>query len=244
MSTTIVILQPMFIPWVGLFEQIRLSDIYVHYDDVQLPQGRSFITRVQIKTATGLTWLTAPLDRTRSGAMINEASLIQDKSWRTKHLKSLKQWYARARYADTMMEIANEIYSFDSNNLAAFNRHAIELITTWLGLSTHFSNSSDLGIVGASTGRVVDICRYYNATIYITGLGALNYLDYDQFERSGIWVRYMDYEKRAYPQLHGTFTPYVTILDAIANCGEQTSKVIRSGALYWKDYLARGNPYQ
>ena len=46
----IVISQPMLFPWIGIFEQIKLSDVYVHYDDAQLPQGRSFINRVQIKT--------------------------------------------------------------------------------------------------------------------------------------------------------------------------------------------------
>jgi hypothetical protein len=240
MSVTIVILQPMFIPWLGLFEQIRLSDIYVHYDDVQLPQGRSFTTRVQIKTSAGITWLTAPVDRTHSGSMINETYLVQDNNWRIKHLKSLKQWYARAPFVDTMMEIANQIYDFDSNNLALFNRHAIELISAWLGLKTRFSSASALGIGGSSTGRLVDICQYYKADTYVTGLGALHYLDYERFERCGISVKYMDYEKRTYPQLHGTFTPFVSILDTIANCGRKTEELIQSGAIYWKDFLLRG----
>lgn len=241
MPVTIVILQPMFIPWVGLFEQIRLADHYVHYDDVQLPQGRSFTTRVQIKTAAGIAWLSAPIDRTHSGSPINETLLLSDKTWRVKHLKSLQQWYARAPFADEMLDIARRIYAFDSNNLALFNSHAIELISAWLGLKTIFSNSSELGIAGSSTGRLVDICRHYHADVYVTGLGALNYLDYEQFEDAEISVRYMDYEKKAYSQLHGTFTPYVSILDAIANCGEKTGELIRSGAIYWKDFLSRGH---
>ena len=51
----------MFFPWVGLFEQIRLANVFVHYDDVQLPQGRSFTTRVQLKAPTGVHWLTMPV---------------------------------------------------------------------------------------------------------------------------------------------------------------------------------------
>ena len=48
--TTVVISQPMFFPWVGMFEQIALADVYVHYDDVQFSKG-SFTNRVQLKTA-------------------------------------------------------------------------------------------------------------------------------------------------------------------------------------------------
>ena len=43
----LVVSQPMFLPWIGLFEQVRLADRFIHYDDVQLPQGRSFISRVK-----------------------------------------------------------------------------------------------------------------------------------------------------------------------------------------------------
>ena len=66
MSKTVVISQPMFFPWVGIFEQIRLADIFVHFDDVQLPWGSSFINRVQIKTKDGIKWLTIPIRKTSS----------------------------------------------------------------------------------------------------------------------------------------------------------------------------------
>jgi WbqC-like protein len=42
--TAVVILQPQFFPWIGYFEQVHRADIFVHFADVQLPQGRSFCT--------------------------------------------------------------------------------------------------------------------------------------------------------------------------------------------------------
>lgn len=231
----------MFIPWVGLFEQVRLSDVFIHYDDVQLPQGRSFMSRVQIKTSSGASWLTAPIDRTKSGPLINETALIADTNWREKHLKTLQHCYMHAPFFKLMFEIANEIYSYPSSNLAMFNRHAIEKISGWLALAPKFACSSDLGIGGSSTQRLVDLCRHFGADTYVTGLGALNYLDYDQFESHGISVQYMSYEKRSYPQLYGEFIPCVSILDAIANCGHEASKLICSGSTYWKEYNAKQN---
>ncbi len=56
----VVISQPMLFPWAGMFEQIRLADVYVHYPDVQFSKG-SFTNRVQVKTAGGSRWLTLPL---------------------------------------------------------------------------------------------------------------------------------------------------------------------------------------
>ena len=201
-----------------------------------LPQGRSFMSRVQVKTATGPLWLTAPIDRARSGETIHETWLVADRSWRAKHLATLRQSYSRAPHGARMLELAEQIYAAPEDNLARFNENALETIAGWLGLETRFHRSSELGIGGRSTQRLVDICRHFGATAYVTGLGALKYLEYDLFEAHGIQVRYMDYRKQPYPQLYGEFTPYVTILDPIANCGREASAVLRSESIYWKEF--------
>ena len=47
----------------------------------------------------------------------------------------------------------------------------------------------------------------------------------------------MNYEKKPYIQLNGEFTPFVSILDAIANLGKDASSLICSNAVYWKDFV-------
>jgi hypothetical protein len=233
----VVISQPMFLPWLGLFEQIKLSNVFVHYDDVKLPQGRSFMSRVQIKTTSGSAWLTAPIDRNLSGDLISDSWLIGEQEWRRRHLKTIYCCYAKAPFFDLMYDLASQIYSFPSNNLSEFNQNAIEAVSSWLELDTIYIKSSQLEIHGSSTQRLVDICKKFKAQNYITGLGALNYIDYKKFEDNDIHVRYMAYQKQSYQQLYGEFTPYVTILDAIANCGENTRKLLCSNSIYWKDFI-------
>lgn len=237
----IVISQPMFLPWIGLFEQIKLADYLVFYDDVQLPQGRSFMSRVQVKSSSGIMWLSAPIDRNLSGDLINNSYLLSQQDWRAKHLKTLQHCYAKAPFFKLMYELANQIYSFPSNNLAEFNQNAIKNINSWLGFRPIYAKSSELAISGKSTQRLVDICNLFEAKSYITGLGALNYIDYDRFENSNIDVRYMKYKKVTYKQLHGEFTPYVTILDAIANCGENVQELLCSDSIYWKEFVNESN---
>ena len=226
----------MFLPWLGLFEQISLSDVFVHYDDVQLPQGRSFISRVQIKTKDKISWLTVPIDRKNSGKLINQIIFKESESWPKKHLACIKQNYVKCSFYDDMLPIAEAIYGFNTENLSAFNINAIEIVAKWLGLKTQFYKSSDLRIPGESSLRLADICNNFNAKSYITGLGALNYLDYSIFENKGIKVNYMNYQKTEYQQLFGKFIPFVTILDVIANCGKNSKQLICSESVYWKDY--------
>ena len=233
----VVVSQPMFLPWPGLLEQARLADVFVHYDDVQLPQGRSFMSRVQVRTQAGSKWLTAPLDRKGSGRNIDETLLAKDDGWRQQHMQTLRHAYGRASFAEQMFAIAHDIYSIETRNLAMFNAESIEKMASFFGLQTQFYRSSKLNIGGRSSRRLIDICRHFGASEYITGHGASNYLDHDAFEAAGIDVSYMKYECTPYPQLHGAFTPYVSALDLVANCGRNGAQFIRSGTVNWKAFL-------
>jgi len=238
---TVVISQPMFIPWLGLFEQVHLADEFVHYDDVQLPQGRSFMTRVQLKTAQGVKWLTAPVDHARSGRTIRETRLGPANTWRSKHLKTIQQALARTPYAEDALNLIELIYATPTDNLAEFNIAATETVARWLGLQARFSRSSVMGLPGSSSQRLLDLCKHLGATRYVTGHGAFHYLDHALFESKGVQVRYMRYERRPYAQLHGDFTPYVTILDAIACCGPSVRDLLVSQSVDWRLHAPASN---
>ena len=92
-------------------------------------------------------------------------------------------------------------------------------------------------IEGGGSERVLAICRELGAKRYVTGQGAADYLDHAAFDEAGIAVEYMDYEKRAYPQLHGDFTPFVSALDLLANCGQAGRDVIAPRTVCWKDFV-------
>jgi hypothetical protein len=233
----IVISQPFFLPWIGLFEQFRLADIYVHCDDCQLPEGRSFIRKIQLKTPQGQMWLTVPLIKKRSRCQINEVRIDESKEWKYQHLEALRHSYSRAPYFKIMFDLAKTIYDFPGNNLGDFNQNATEIIAEWLGLRRRVLCSSGLGVSTHSSRRVLDICLQLGAKRYISGHGALNYLDHSLFEEKNIEVCYMRYNKTPYPQLYGEFTPFVTVLDAIANCGKEASSLLTSDAIYWKDFI-------
>ena len=231
----------MFFPWVGLFEQVRLADVVVHYDDVQIPQGRSFVTRVQVKTAQGSRWLTVPV-RHEGKALIKDVRVDETQPWREKHLATLRRCYARAPHFEEMFALAERVYLARTEYLCELNVAAIEAVSDYLGLRPRFILSSSLDASTRATQRLVDIARTVGARRYVTGLGALDYLEYDLFENAGVRVEYMAYERAPYPQLHGPFTPYVTILDCIANCGTASAGYVRSGSVYWKDFIGHGQP--
>lgn len=236
---TVVISQPMFFPWIGLFEQIQVSDIFIYYDDVQFSKG-SFENRVQIKTANGLKWLTVPVKHDRLSQTILETRIDERRDWRTAHLAFLRQQFFSAPFREDVLEIVRSVYEKPATELASLCMRSMDAICTYFGLADpqRMVRSSQLGIDGNGSQRVLDIVRAHGADRYVTGHGATNYLDHEAFEEAGVRVEYMDYMKNAYKQLFGPFTASVSILDLVANLGREGAHILGPRTIYWRDYIS------
>ena len=236
---TIVISQPMYFPWCGLLNHLMMSDVFVHYDDVQFARG--FFNRVQAKTPQNFTWLTVPLSNRHRGQLINECEINYDENWIYKHRETLKNTLNNAPYINDVLDIFDQVTQPKHTCLSDLSIASVEATAGYLGLdrNTTFYTSSSLRIDGASSQRLMDIVKHFDGNIYVTGHGALNYLDHELFEKNNIEVRYMNYNIKKYPQFFGTFTPYVTCLDAIAHLGPDTVKILQSTTLNWKESIER-----
>ncbi|CAN5672545.1 WbqC family protein [soil metagenome] len=234
--TTVVISQPMLFPWVGMFEQIALADVYVHYDDVQFSKG-SFTNRVQLKGPAGPTWLTIPLDKSQKRPVIGE---LRDAGgdWRVRHHDQVAGALRGAPHLDEALAALDQEYRDPDRPLAELLMGSMETIATRLGVAgdTTVLRSSDLGIGGSSWERVLALVRELGGDTYVTGHGASRYLDAVAFEAAGVEVRYMDYAATPYPQLHGAFTPYVSILDLVANVGGEAPAFLVPRTVHWRDF--------
>jgi len=235
--TVVVISQPMLFPWVGMFEQIRLADVYVHYTDVQFSKG-SFVNRVQIKTAGGFHWLTVPLKNLQLGQYIDEVEINEAKDWRKGHLDFLAQALRGAPYVREALGLVESVYAEKTTRLADVAIRSLEAVLTYFGLARgrRFVRSPELGIGGAGSARVLEIVKKFGGTIYVSGHGARNYLEHEAFEHAGVRVEYMDYRRTPYPQLHGAFNPHVSVLDLIANTGRVGLDYIHSQTVNWKQF--------
>lgn len=233
----VVVSQSMYFPWVGFLEQLRLADAFVLYDDVQFSKG-SFTNRVQIKTAAGPRWLTVPLVGLRLGQSIDGLRLDDSLGWRGQHRDQLAQAYRKAPFVCDMLALVDSVLSQPTVTLSQLSWASTMALADYFGVASHLKlfDSSKLGIVGSGSQRVLEVVKNIGGAIYITGHGARNYLDHSAFERAGISVRFMDYGLRSYPQLHGEFTPYVSALDLVANCGRDGGRYIQSTTVSWKDF--------
>jgi hypothetical protein len=230
----------MLFPWVGLLEQIRLADVLVFYDDVQFSKG-SFTNRVQVKTPSGVQWMTVPLRDLKLGTVIDEVQTVPVLQWREKHLALLERSLNGAPYSNDAFLMAREIYTLEHQSIGHLARASMLALGDYFGLlqGKVILDVRDLCINGSGSQRVLDIVRAIGGDIYITGHGARKYLDHEAFEESGINVHYMHYECQPYPQSWGEFTPYVTALDLLACLGRNGKDKIVSTSVPWREFLSR-----
>lgn len=225
---TVAIVQSCYIPWKGYFDIIRRVDELILFDDAQYTR-HDWRNRNKIKTPDGAPWITIPVRYDGDEPPPIYRAEIADPRWATKHPKTLRQYYSKARCFAEVFEDVESLYRSCAaeNRLSPVNRAFLELICKWLDIDTAITWSMQYQFEGGKTARLVDLCRRSGAGRYLSGPSARDYLDEAQFEAAGIELEYMSYVGYPeYPQLHGEFVHEVSALDLLFNCGDQARRFL------------------
>jgi WbqC-like protein family len=217
--TTLVVLQPSYLPWLGYFDQMRKADVFVWYDDVQFDKN-GWRNRNRIKCPKGPLWLTVPvLHKGRGLQAINTIEIDNSKSWRRKHLLSIQQFYARAPFIESFVPRLAEILNQSWHLLVDLDIATTTWLACELGIKTRRYRASQLEIEGDRNGRLINLCHHFGANRYLSGGSARHYLDVSRFAAAGVEVNWHCYKHPDYFQLHGEFVPYLSALDVLLNVG-------------------------
>jgi hypothetical protein len=223
---TVVVLQPSYLPWLGYFDQIFKSDVFVLYDDVQFDR-HGWRNRNRIKTPQGAQWLTVPvLAGGWPPPLIREVRIDARVPWARKHLQALRLNYAKAPAAEPILSALEPLLNRPWTHLLDVNLAVFEAMCRLLRLKRDVRLSSELGIEGERTQRLVAICASLGAERYLTGDAAEGYLEVPQFAARAIDVEYHRYRHPVYQQLHGAFVPYLSVVDLLLNHGDESLNIL------------------
>jgi hypothetical protein len=223
----ILITQSNYIPWKGYFDSINQADIFVVFDDMQYTR-RDWRNRNYIKTPQGLKWLTIPVEvKGKYFQKINETR-ISEPNWNINHLMQIKQNYSKAPFFKEYFPRVEELYyTATFEHLTEVNVHLLKAICGLLNIKTEFRDSREFKLLEDKTERLVSVCKDLNATEYLTGPSAKNYIEESLFKKENIEVSYFDYTSYPeYPQLYPPFEHGVCIWDLILNCGKDSVKYL------------------
>ncbi len=218
--------QPQYLPWLPYFIKVAKCDIFIILDNVDF-QKNGLQNRNQIKTDKGYQWLTVPVEH-KLGQKINEIKINNRLNWCKKHIRSITHHYRRSKYYEMYINDFQRIYEMYWDNLVDVNMEFMYLILKILQINTKVIKSSTINAEGNSSKLILNICKKVDATTYIAGMGAKNYLNQDDFNKNGIkLILEPPILPKKYNQLYknADFLNDLSVVDIIMNCGKE-----------WKNY--------
>ena len=224
--------QPNYLPWIGYFNKISRSDLFVIFDDVQFPVGKKgfFGNRNKIKTNNGELWLTVPvLDRSQH-KNFNEIKINYD-GWNHKHVSNIKNFYKKAPFFNLYYDGLEDIILTEHDTISDLSTSLIKYILEQLNISTEVVLSSDICKDSDLHGidKIFYILDSLKANEYLSsdGPGSLRYINEQDFKEKNIELMWQKFHHPTYNQRFGKFKSHLSIIDLLFNCGDKSKGYIQ-----------------
>lgn len=220
MITKVAIMQPYFFPYLGYFQLIAASDLFVLYDDTQLI-SRGWVNRNRILVNGEPSFITLPLRKSRLRDNINCRHFVDDIAWhKRKVLKAIHLSYSRAPFFSEVFPLVQSILACTESNLAAFNEFLIRRTCEHLGISAEILVSSRLGIGSelSSQDRVIAIAKGLGADVAVNPIGGLDLYSCEEFRRRDIVLKFIRMDPMAYRQFGTGFVENLSVIDVLMFC--------------------------
>jgi hypothetical protein len=224
----VAIVQSNYIPWKGYFDLIRSVDEFILFDDVQYTR-RDWRNRNLIKTPSGVTWLTIPVESKGKYFQRIRDTVVSDSAWAADHWRSIAQFYTKAPFFGSYREQLEELYQVTGlRYLSEINDRFLKGLCGMLGITTRITRSMDYEITEGKTERLVSLCKQAGATHYLSGPSAKAYIDPSLFAAERVNLDYFDYS--GYPEYRQLYPPFrhdVSVVDLILNEGPASAEFLK-----------------
>jgi hypothetical protein len=211
------IMQPYFFPYIGYFQLIANSDVFVIYDEIKYTK-KGWINRNRFLNNGSATYFTLPLKKDSDFLYVSDRFLSED--WeieKQKILNKTKGAYSKAPHFKETFTLFEKCLSFENTNLFEFIFNAVKNICDYLEINTPIQISSELQISNdfKSAEKVKAICRTLKATTYINPVGGIELYDKDDFLNDNLELVFLKAKNVKYPQFENEFEPFLSILDVL-----------------------------
>lgn len=206
-------MQPYFFPYIGYFQLMASSDIFVLRDDAQYIKG-GWINRNRLLDRLGREfWFALPVAAASHRLAIKDRSYLLEKKNLRHALGQMENAYFHFARFDEILPFVRGILEYGDDNIANFNANLLQQTATRLGLATRFVRASKLDDSACLGGqaRVIDICRQLGASIYINPIGGAELYDARVFGGYGIELGFLETAIDARPGQH----PYLSIVHTL-----------------------------
>lgn len=222
----IAIMQPYLFPYLGYFQLIQATNIFVVYDDVNFIKG-GWINRNYIIGNSDKHRITLPLIGASPNKLINQIEI----SSQQKILQTIRHNYRKAPQFEAVYPVLVEILSQKTDNLAVFLDYQLRYLCSYLGIERKiWIVSSDIKKDPELRGedRVLAICEELGGTHYINMPGGKHLYKSLHFSKRGLQLSFLEPQPIHYQQFGNQFEPNLSIIDVMMfNDISQCAKLLK-----------------
>jgi hypothetical protein len=214
------LMQPYLFPYLGYFQLMAASDVFIAHDDVQYIKG-GWINRNRILRQGQVQWMMLAVAGASHELPICKRQYSSLASSRGKLLRKLEGAYGKAPHFESTMELVESILSCKEENVARLNLRALKEVAAAIGITTQVLESSQLDFDHALSGpdRVRAVCEAVRASVYLNPPGGKSLYAAAFFAERNIELRFMEPRLEPYPQGSDEFVPGLSIVDVLMRVG-------------------------
>lgn len=214
--------QPYLFPYIGYWQLMNLSDVYVISDSMQYIK-KGYVNRNYILLNGQRHRFSLEVQGVHGESLINEVNVGKNAR---KILSTITHAYKKAPKYDEVFPVIESILINEEKNLAKYLGNSIKLIANYLDMNTEFIYLSELqGETSLKAqDRTIDICKRVNATQYINAIGGQDLYDKEDFQKHGIQLSFLKTNEIVYKQYFNEFIPYLSIIDILMFNSKEDTK--------------------
>ncbi|MGE4407222.1 WbqC family protein [Pseudomonas sp.] len=217
MLRTVAMMQPYLFPYLGYFQLIAISDVFVLGDDLQYVKG-SWMNRNRVLVNGQPKLITFPLKKGHQAESVNQRWLCDDFEREADALlRMLERCYAKAPQREQVLPLLRDILQYPERNLALFTENSIRRLCAYLDIETPIYCGSSLGLPAKMEmqDRVIQICHRMDGELYLNPIGGLELYCPTRFRADGLLLRFLRMDDITYAQFKHPFVPSLSIIDVL-----------------------------
>ncbi|PLY08700.1 MAG: hypothetical protein C0626_12695 [Arcobacter sp.] len=187
--------QPPYLSWFGLLDKIIKSDIFIIMDDVQFNR-RAFQHRTLYSNPSGKpSYLTLSVDAKNhqlDNLLINEVK-VNNIEIIKKHYEIILNRYGKFKSFQKYKEEVEYIFNQKYTHLLEINLKILNFMLKVFSINTQIIYASEFNTQLIKSDRILDLVKASGCTTYLSGVGAKNYMNEEDFKNNNIQLNYQDF---------------------------------------------------
>jgi len=213
----IAIMQPYIFPYIGYFQLIHATDVFVFYDDVNYI-NKGWINRNRILLNGKEHLFTLPCKEASQSKLIMDIEVLEDAKAINKLLATMQAAYRKAPNFNEVYPMAERVLNEGQGaKLSEVAAGSVKAVCEYIGLSRTFKTSSECydNRELKKADRLIDICHREGIKKYVIPSGGQEIYTKEYYGEQGISLSFLVPGRRDYMQFDNSFVPWLSILDVL-----------------------------